>query len=99
MTPKREYFLKQFAYVIEDQSGILDKGAEWNNNVLAIPEGVVLGRRLNVIEDGNNPDFQQYVWKELEGFGRNLNTIHGLIIEINRLLNTNNRYSRDNLTV
>ncbi len=99
MTPKREYFLKQFAYVIEDESGILDKGAEWNNNVLTIPEGVVLGRRLNTIEDENNADFQQYVWKELEGFGRNLNTIHGLIIEINRLLNSNNRYTRDNLTV
>lgn len=99
MTPKREYFLKQFAYVIEDESGILDKGAEWNNNVLTIPEGIVLGRRLNAVEDENNPDFQQYVWKELEGFGRNLNTIHGLIIEINRLLNTNNRYSRDSLTV
>ena len=60
----------------------------WNLNAAKIPEGVKLGIRK-----------EKWYWKELTGFGRTLNTIHGLIIEINRLLKFNDSLTRDNTTV
>jgi hypothetical protein len=64
-------------YVVADTSGILDVGAKWNKNVTTIPDGVLLGTRKDIIQQ-----------KELKGFGRSLNTIHGLILQINKILMT-----------
>lgn len=38
-------------------------------------------------------------WVELKGFARNLNTIHGLILKINNLLEIDNTLTRDTTTV
>ena len=88
MTPNREYFIKYFAYVYEDIRGVLDQGAEWNSNVLDIPEEITLAKRI-----------ERWGWKELVGFGRDLNTINGLIIRINNLLKFDDYLTRDNHTV
>ena len=40
-----------------------------------------------------------YEWRELTGFSKNLNTIHGLILEINRLLQFHDLETRDRETV
>jgi hypothetical protein len=37
--------------------------------------------------------------RELNGFGRNYNTINGLIVEINKLLSSGNYDSRDKSTL
>jgi hypothetical protein len=69
LTAKREYYAYGYVYVISDSEKIFNKGALWNDNVTAVPSSVVLGTRELT-----------YEWKELEGFARKLNTIHGLII-------------------
>jgi hypothetical protein len=65
----REYYVYDYVYVISDSENVFNKGALWNDNATAIPSSVVLGTRELT-----------YEWKELEGFARKLNTIHGLII-------------------
>lgn len=57
-------------------------------NVVNIPEGITLGTRE-----------EKYEMEELKGFARSFNTIHGLILEIKKLLNTENIYTRDINTV
>ena len=62
----------------------------WNHEVKGdnIPNGVSLSYRREV-----------YEWKELVGFARNLNTIHGLILHINNFLKSGDNLTRDNQTV
>lgn len=74
-------------YVVSDENGIYAVGALWNENI-AIPSGVKVGYRQIA-----------YRWKKLEGFARNLNTIHGLIIKINEVLKLDDKTTRDNTTV
>ena len=40
-----------------------------------------------------------YVWKELPGFARNVNTLHGLLLQINETLQAGDNKTRDNTTV
>lgn len=88
MTEGRAYFEKNFAYVYNDERGILDRGAQWNSNVLTIPENITLASRT-----------ERWGWKELTDFGDKLNTINGLIVYINNLLKIDDIYTRDNKTV
>jgi hypothetical protein len=88
MTIDRSYFEKNFAYVYNDERGILDRGAQWNSNVLIIPENITLASRT-----------EKWGWKELTDFGDKLNTINGLIVYINNLLKIDDIYTRDNKTV
>ena len=50
---------------------------------------------------GITPCYRQekYEWKELTGFARTLNTIHGLILHINNILKTDDKFTRDLNTV
>lgn len=64
-------------YVAKDTNNVFPKGAKWNFNI-APPKSITLGAREEI---------PCYI--ELDGFGKSLNTIHGLIIEINRRLNSN----------
>lgn len=43
--------------------------------------------------------YDSWRWKELKGFGRSINTLHGLILEINKILKSNDTLTRDNTTV
>ena len=42
---------------------------------------------------------RQYEWKELNGFSRTLNTIHGLILHLNQFFRFNDTLTRDSSTV
>lgn len=69
-------------YVISDTNNHFIIGSEWNSNIKQRPEGVILGTRE-----------EKWQLKELKGFARNYNTIHGLILRLNELLDkedTNN---------
>ena len=98
MTPGRKYFLRKFAYVIEDKRGILQPGSKWNVNITEIPSKdgeplVTLGEKME-----ETPE-QSWQWRELSGFARDLNTIHGLIVELQNKLKNNDIKTRDNDTV
>ena len=81
-------FLKETYYVYEDTSGTFPKGMEWNPNVVNVPDTVTLATRKEKVE-----------LRVLEGFARDLNTIHGLILYINRLLMSNDEFTRDDRTL
>lgn len=83
------YYLRdKVLYVSEDANDVMNIGMEWNENVTTIPKGITITTREAI------PTMQR-----LEGFARELNTIHGLILEINRLLLTNDIHTRDAYTV
>lgn len=81
------YYTLQEAYVVKDTAGILEAGSVWNKEV-APPDTVTLGIRT-----------ETYKWTELKGFAKQLNTIHGLILEINKFLKFNDTLTRDRTTV
>ena len=83
-----QYYKRDDIYISEDTSGLLQKGASWNMNAEAIPHAVTLSKREEV----------EYM-KELKGFGRNTNTINGLIVELNRLMGVDKPDSRDRSTL
>lgn len=83
------YYLRdKILYVFKDENDIMSIGMEWNVNVSTIPKGITITTREEVP-----------MMKRLEGFARELNTIHGLILEINRLLLTNDIHTRDSYTI
>ena len=88
LVPGREYFKIFDLYVVFDEHHVFERGAKWNPNIKEIPDGVTTGIRDTV-----------YEWRELTGFSKNLNTIHGLILEINRLLQFHDLETRDRETV
>ena len=81
------YYTLQEAYVVEDTAGILEVGSVWDKEV-APPDTVTLGIRT-----------ETYKWTELKGFAEQLNTIHGLILEINKFFKFNDTLTRDRTTV
>lgn len=81
------YFTMNWAYVIEDPQGVLAPGYIWNKDVPP-PDDVVLGTIT-----------EQPAWRELAGFSRSLNTIHGLILHINRIFKFNDNITRDTTTI
>lgn len=85
---KNNIFERKTYYVYKDAAKIFPEGSEWNNNVTLIPPTVTLAERTEKIELRN-----------LEGFARNLNTIHGLILKVNRMLRMNDSLTRDERTV
>lgn len=88
-TENRKYYIKEnFLYVKEDPLDLYGKGSEWNAQIKVVPNGVILAERKE------SPEF-----RELENFARTLNTIHGLILQINKILLTNDIYTRDQRTV
>lgn len=83
------YYLRdKILYVSNDENDVMSIGMEWNVNVSTIPKGITITTREEVP-----------MMKRLEGFARELNTIHGLILEINRILLTNDIHTRDSYTV
>jgi hypothetical protein len=87
LTEDRVYYNYSDLYVVSDDENILTPGAPWASGA-DVPQGVVVGGRKEI-----------YVWKELKDFANNLNTIHGLIIEINKILKTGDTITRDTNTV
>lgn len=83
----RIYYLLNLAYVVKDESGTLNKGSVWDKNAPA-PPGVILGIRE-----------ESYQWTELTGFAKTLNTIHGLILNVNKMFRFEDEVIRNNTTV
>lgn len=88
MTAGRKYYLGSLYYVINDTKDIFKKYSAWNNAVNIVPSAVTLGRRTT-----------QYTMEELTGFARTLNTIHGLILGVNDLIEFNDLKTRDTQTL
>ena len=82
-TPDRHYYLKNGLYVMSDTTGLFPVGSEWNINVPK-PSTITLGTRTNI-------------WRlqELKGFARHYNTVHGLVLRLNNILEDNNSLTRD----
>lgn len=89
VTEDREYYYypPNQRYVIEG-NGIYATGSVWNESIIPVPDGVKLGTKA-----------EAYTWKELVGFARSLNTIHGLILKINNILKSDDAITRDTTTV
>lgn len=83
LTVGREYYKKNSLYVLSDSSGRFNYGVEWNLNVEK-PKEVKLAKREEIWE-----------LQELKGFARNYNTIHGLILRLNQILDLDNPESRN----
>ena len=75
-------------YVFKDEGKVLAAGAKWNI-ALPVRHGLSIGVRDGV----------KYSMQELVGFARTLNTIHGLILQINNFLEYNNENTRNTSTV
>jgi hypothetical protein len=90
MTQDRDYFNSSEWYIFSDVNNILVPGAPapWMDSGVEPPEGVKVGSRK-----------EKWVWKELKDFASSLNTIHGLIIHINKILKTGDTITRDRDTV
>lgn len=88
ITVNRNYFTKNGIYVKSDTNGFFAEWTPWNENVKDVPDSVTLAVRK-----------ESWGWKELSGFADTLTTIHGLFITINRLLQTDNKATRDLHTV
>ena len=97
------YYLKRKAYVVRDDSNHLNTGMVWNVNSDKIPEGVVLGALFNdIVEELKAKGYEEekkYEWKELKGFSQDLNTINGLILQLNKLYRFDDELTRDINTV
>jgi hypothetical protein len=88
LRPEGTLYSRDFVYVIEDTSNNFKSGAYWNSNITAIPNTVTLGTRKEKYEMVVLPEFARY-----------LNTIHGLLLKINQVLNTGDTLTRDTRTV
>lgn len=81
------YYLLNYAYVVYDKFNVLNIGSRWDKNA-PVPNGVQLGKRK-----------EEYRWIELPGFAKTLNTIHGLILNVNKMFRFNDPYIRDDTSV
>lgn len=88
-TPGREYYRNPQIYILNDPNGFYDKGALWP---LAQnpPEdsGIELAKRIDAWE-----------LSELKGFDITFNTLHGLILRLNKWMLQDDKLTRDNETL
>lgn len=82
--PGVDYYKKSQLFVESDTRGILKKGMPWQPSTYQVPEGVTLATREEV-----------YELKEIPEFARNLNTMHGMLLKINRYMEYDDEFTRD----
>lgn len=84
--PGYDLYYKDEFYVSENSKNKDNIYSLWNNNVKAIPNTITLAIRN-----------QESLFKkeELKGFARELNTIHGLILKINEMLELSDEKTRE----
>ena len=82
------HYTRHDVFVLSDTLNIYPRGSVWNIKVGTIPASVRLA-------------FRETKWEmqELVGFARTLNTIHGLIMRINKLVEFNDLETRDSNTL
>lgn len=84
----KEYYKGDKFYIQEDKAKIYEPGAEWNTYVTNIPPTVTLAKRK-----------EKWELVPLKDFAKNLNTMHGLILKINSMLEMGDTLTRDDFTV
>lgn len=81
-------YKKRDLFIVEDTQGIYSKGAKWNRDVKSVPASVKIGTRE-----------ERYEVIPIEELAESLNTIHGLILQINKILERDDTLTRDNSTI
>ena len=81
--PKTHYERKQL-YVVKDTEGRYHEGMVWPANAITVPDSVTLATHE-----------EQYELKEIPGFARNINTMHGLLLKLNHYMEYDDKYTRD----
>ena len=81
-------YRKNGIYVTKDSKGVYPYGTEWNIDSDTVPEGVELSVRTD-----------KYGLIKIPQLARTDNTMHGLILRINQILEAGNTGVRDNSTV
>lgn len=107
-----QYYEQLKLYVKQDKDGYYKIGSIWNQSLGVHNED--LGEYEPAYNSSGFENFEnaklitglqlgakktKYVLYELSGFARNLNTIHGMLLKINALLNTDDELTRDTGTV
>lgn len=82
------YYKRNDIFVLEDTLNLLGRGAIWNQLADTIPAPIRLATRTT-----------KWEMIPLEGFARTLNTIHGLILRVNQLMEFNDFETRNTKTV
>lgn len=78
------YYQKKGLYVYSDSTGELPVGTEWNLGVSSVPSNISLRERT-----------EKWELQELKGFARCFNTIHGLILNLNAILENGDTLTRE----
>lgn len=79
-----QYYEKNGLYVYNDVNGIYPVGAEWNVYATTVPKGISVREKIPT-----------YELQELKGFARHYNTVHGIILRINEILENNDTLTRE----
>ena len=77
---RKPYYI---SYLDDKYKDIFKIGMEWNENI-RIPEGIKVAKHKIIKK-----------FQELYGFGRTMNTIHGLILRLNNMLEQGDERTRD----
>lgn len=89
MTVGRQYYERHPLYVMEDTYNLYPRGSEWlGENGDMIPASVRLAYRS-----------EGMILTPLAGFARDLNTVNGLILRMNQMLEIDNYDTRDKRTL
>ena len=88
MTQGRRYYTAEKLYVVADYTGRCPYGYEWSNYSVFVPASVTLGKR----EDG-----RQFI--EIKDFMKDGASINSDLLQLEKLLETNNLDTRDKNTM
>lgn len=88
MNPNETYYVIKNFYIDSDSMNIMPHGQQWNNKIKHIPPSVSLATR--------DVGFTYY---ELVDFARKLNTIHGMILKMNQVIDSEDTDTRDLKTI
>ena len=88
MNPNETYYVAKNFYIDSDSMNIMPHGQQWNNKIKHIPPSVSLATR----EVG-------FTYYELVDFARKLNTIHGMILKMNQVIDSEDTDTRDLKTI
>ena len=88
MNPNETYYVIKNFYIDSDSMNIMPHGQQWNNKIKHIPPSVSLATR--------DVGFTYY---ELVDFARKLNTIHGMILKMNQVIDSEDTDTRDLQTI
>ena len=91
------YFLPRTVHIISDENKVYEAGAIWNKT-FEPPKELTIGIRKFPNDEGvEQTDFD--AWEVLDGYGKDFNTINGIILNAAKKFETGNLDTRDEETV